>query len=222
MSITCRDIARRALRKLSRIPAGQDVGGSDAVDALETLQAIYMEFAGNGLFGRLNDVVVTQDTYIPREQDRVNCQNPDGVAITLPVLIDPKNYTNFPYQNFGSSWDGLGFGYDYGFGSALCYPRPPLDGACIAIVDLYSDTHQTWVYDSGTARWIELEKLNLTDAAPLASRYSDGIACILASRLAPEYAIPVPTEVSSGAARGIYAMGRRNDGQHVTTRTRYF
>lgn len=227
MAVTCRDIIRRALRKLSRVAAGADVSGTDAVDALETLQAIYMELAGNGLFGKLLDVVVTTGTYIPREQDRVNCQNPSGVTVTLPDLIDPKNYTTYPdgypanYVDFWSA-EQQSCGYDYGFGIFPLYPRPPRDGACIAIVDLYSNTSKTWVYDSNTARWVQLEALNLTDGAPLAGRYSDGIACLLASRIAPEYAMAVPAEVAAGASRGIYAMTHRNDAIHQPTRAEYF
>jgi hypothetical protein len=114
MAITCRDIVGRALRKLSRIAAGAEPDGNDLTDAMETLQAIYREAVGLGVFGKMYEVVVTDATYTAAPQDRVIGNRVGGIAITLPILVDPS-----------SCRVGAGY-YDYEFRD---YPVPSLGAA---------------------------------------------------------------------------------------------
>lgn len=223
MSVTCRDIVRRALRKLSRVAAGQDVAGDDLVDGLETLQALYLEFVGLGVFGRMWDVVATADfTVLP--QMRVLSNNESGIAVTLPQIIDPNAYSFYPQYGYPFfPWGCWADGYDYGFGwNTTLSPRPPWDGACVEINDAFSPTSQTWIYQSACANWIMLEKLNPSDVAPLAAKYSDGIASLLAQRISPEYGMQTPQEVASAASRCLYALTHRYDKPRRPVATEYF
>lgn len=215
--VTCRDIVRRALRKLSRVAAGTEVTGDDLNDSLETLQAIYLELQGQGVFGRLYDVVVTDAIYTAFPQQRIMANRMGGVAITLPTLVDPAAYP-------GGAWWFLGSGYyDYQFRDYYCgtTPLPPHDGACIQTTDQFSNDQETWVYEASTARWIRLDGLNAGDAAPL-GRFSEALASMLAQRIASEYGGSVPPAVDKAAALGIHAITHRNDGAHAPVYAEYF
>jgi hypothetical protein len=216
-AITCRDIVRRALRKLSLVAAGMEPTGNEMNDGLETLQAIYLELAGMGVFGKLYDVVVTDATYTAFPQQRILCNRLGGVAITLPALVDPSAWP-------GGAWWYLGRGcYDYQFRDYYCgtTPLPPHDGTCIEINSLFDGSQQLWIYESNTARWIDLRDLNVADSAPLA-KYSDGLAAMLAIRVAPEYGVSAPQEVQGVANVARYAMSQRNDGPRAPVRAEYF
>lgn len=224
MTVTCRDIVRRALRKLSRVAAGQEPDANDMADAMETLQAWYLELVGLGLFGKLYDVTVTGPTFTAYPQMRVIANDEDGVVVTLPTLIDPSAYYATCYLYPWYSWFPFdGVAYDYGFsGFPSNVLRPPRDGSCIEIHDLFSVTNQTWIFEGAEARWIQLQDLNPSDTAPLGAKYSEGIASILAVRLADEYSVPASQTMQGLANRAMYALGHRYDGQQAPTRAEYF
>lgn len=184
MALLCRDIVRRALRKLSLVAGGKEPSGNEANDAIETLRAIYLEMVGSGVFGQFKDVVVTDTAYTAREQDRILCKRDEGVTVTLPELVICDSRS-------GS--------------------RAPKDRAGVMVTDLYSDVSQTWIYDAQVGRWSKLEELGLNDVAPLAARHSEALACILACRIAPEYAIEASQQVAVGAVRGLYAITHHYD-----------
>ena len=221
MAVTCRDIVRRALRKLSVIASGEEPSGNDANDALETLKALYMELLGMGVFGRMNDVVVTDATYTASQQDRVLCKNETGVTVSLPECASADISCN---PNPSSRWTVQSTSLGGGFWGPLTGPtnRPPRDGSAIVITDFYSDLSQSWIYDGQIGRWLRLEGLALSDTAPLAARYSEALACILASRIAPEYGAEASQQVAVGAVRGIYAITHRYDRASEPVSTEYF
>jgi hypothetical protein len=59
--------------------------------------------------------------------------------------------------------------------------------AVITIANTYDAEVESHIYDASTAAWIGLNDLQLSDAAPLATRGADGLSCLLAVRLQPEY-----------------------------------
>lgn len=212
MTTTCRDLVRRALRKLSRIAAGMEPDGDQLDDAMETLQTIHMELVGLGVFGKLYDVVVSDATYAAMPQQNVFCNRVGGVTVTLPTLVQP-------------SWWGLGWGcWDYEFRAWYCgsTPKPPHDGALIRTTDQFSNDSETWVYNAATARWVRLDCLKPTDPAPLGLRYDETIASILAARISPEYGMTTPPQVARDASVGLYALTHRMDGIRAPVYTEYF
>ena len=113
--------------------------------------------------------------------------NPAPVpVITLPTLTSE-----------GWEPNGCPCIYDYGF--IRCNPWL-LDMSAITISNTYNALLEQYIYDAATARWIELHDLELSDPAPLATRGADGLSCVLAVRLAPEYSDrPVSPIVVRGA-----------------------
>jgi hypothetical protein len=206
MSVTCRDIARRALRKLSRVAAGAEPDGDDLNDAIDVLQGLYTGWASSGAFGELYDVVATTTPFLASPQQRVNCRRVGGVTVTLPDLIDPAILCP-PCGD-----------YDYGFRSYYCgsAPLPPHDGACIQVNDAFSDTSETWLYNSKNARWVKLEDLTANSEAPLGNRYTNGLAAALAEEFASEFGMQVPPKVANTAALFLYALTHRYDSTRST------
>gem|GEM_PF-6691738 len=151
---------------------------------METLRAIYLEMVGSGVFGAFRDAVVTDATYTAKEQDRILCKREEGVTVTLPEWVTCERQTA---------------------------PRAPRDRAGVIVTDLYSDASQTWIYDAQIGRWSKLEDLGLNDAAPLGARHSEALVCVLACRVAPDYAVEASQQVAVGAVRGMYAITHHYD-----------
>jgi hypothetical protein len=82
---TCRDIIREALRDLGAISGTREPTANEAADGMAKLQSIYSTMAHSGVFGRMNDVVVSVLPYAAKEQDRV-LQTVAG-TVTLPVTV---------------------------------------------------------------------------------------------------------------------------------------
>lgn len=215
MSITCRDLTKRSLRKLFVLASGREPTGSQAQDALDALLSLYKEFVGQGVFGRLNPVIITASTYTARENERVVCNNATGVTVTLPDTITLNLLRESPYY---VSYDDLGStasGYDYGRGYPTeIIPRPPRDGSVITVTDMFSNLDLTWIYDGPPARWISIDSLGLSDNAPLTGRYANGLAAILAIRLASEWAVTPSALVVSEANLGRSQLSARYDRQY--------
>lgn len=225
MTATCRDIVRKALRRLSRIAAGQQPTGADLNDGMDALQGLYSEVVGLGAFGKLYDVVLDSNvpTYTAYEQQRIVCQNPAGISVTLPTILTlPPPWWTYN-QGISPSWGCYGYcGPDYSFGWWCDYPRPPRDKACVVINDEYSDTNQVWLYNANLARWEELTDINPGDRAPMADRNSEGLANALAVRLSSEYGVQVPPAVARGEQLFMYAITHNYDSERTPTRVNYF
>lgn len=221
---TCRDLIKRSLRKLGAIAAGQEPTADMATDALVSLQSLYLELIGQGVFGRQFDITITDATYTANEQERILCDNLSGVTITLPDQITAPPW----WCGYGDGyWSGYGgwWGPDYGVGwlSNCVYPRPPRDGALVTLTDLLSDFSQNYIYDSQIGRWTLIQGLTLNSDAPFYARYQEGIACKLAEILSPEYpALPLNPQVLKGANQFNSAISHRWDAPRTAVAVPFF
>lgn len=219
---TCRDIIKRAFRKLGVIAAGADPSSDQMIDAQADLVSLFMSWVGLGMFGRTNDTLVLEATYTAREQDRIMSQDILGSTITLPYQITNAYDPDWP---FGWWWWSGSSAYGYGWWGewwGQTQPRPPRDGALVVITDLYSDFRETFVYDGQIGRWVSISGPGLSDECPFSTRYADGIACSLALILAPEYGQQPQPSIVKGAQEAVYAMGHRYDRAYRPLATVYF
>lgn len=158
---TCRDIINSAMRKLRLIAPGEDATGDEAADGLIALQAMYLSWVGQGLFGRLTDVL-TEENYEANEWERV--RKDAAATVTLPATVsDP-------------------FTGDV---------RAPHDLALIEVLYPTDSTRQVSLYDANLGDWIRLDSLTLGSGAPLAGRGEHGLACALATYWADEFGAEV-------------------------------
>jgi hypothetical protein len=85
--------------------------------------------------------------------------------------------------------------------------RSPKDRAVVVVAGATPVTH---LYDADLASWVSIRALTLTSEAPLSSRYSEGLAAMLALFVADEYAAQ-PSQITADAARrGKRAMTRKD------------
>lgn len=86
MPVTCGQIVERALRRLGVLAAGEAVSAGDLAVGLEALQEI-MDGWRAGLFGRLRDVLATDDITAV-SFDRIIGNDAGGITVTLPTTQD--------------------------------------------------------------------------------------------------------------------------------------
>jgi hypothetical protein len=195
------------MRKIGVLATGAEPQPSEAQEALDLLRQMYLEFVGAGTFGRQADVFVPAGSadFTARENRRYTVENIRDIAITLPEMVNDTWCRWTP--PYGDLWRPPVVDTE-----PASDDRPPLDGALVTAGDLSSETTRTFVYDAALARWVSLQDLELTDQAPLSTRYAEGLMCELALRLAAEYEAEPSVTVVRGAAQGRSAMVNRFDG----------
>lgn len=156
---TCRDIITSAMRKLRQLPSGDSASADEADDGLTALQAMYLSWVGQGLFGRLTDVI-KDAAYTAEEWERV--RKDAAVTITIPDTITDD---------------------------ATGDERAPYDLALIEVIYPTDGTRQISLYDANLGVWVRLDSLTLDSDAPLSGRGEHGLACALATYWADEFGI---------------------------------
>lgn len=191
---TCRDIIRSALKKLGIIRAGGQPKASDADDALLSLASFYMECITQGTFGRVFNVQMSQaGTVTAGGNQHFNILTEDVVTVDLPASL-PAN-----------CWDNWRPCRDYGWGLNIPVAADenvvvPRDKSVVMVTSQYDATvRATYIYDSTVQQWLRIDTLDLNSEAPLSARSPDGLAAVLAMRIADEYGTP-PTSLTVQAA----------------------
>lgn len=83
--------------------------------------------------------------------------------------------------------------------------RSPKDRSIVVVAGATPVTH---LYDADLASWVEIRALTLTDEAPLSSRFSEGLAAMVAVMSASDYGVPVSPMTADTARRGKRALTR--------------
>ena len=210
---TCNDIVRVAMGRLRQIRAGATPAGIEAEDGMLALQSLYDVWVADGLFGRLNDVLVTA-SYTANEQDRI--VNDVGATITLPLTIQPNTTTYAPV------WPQDSGTHDYGFASSL--PRPPRDLAMVEEITTAagSTVMARYLYERVQRSWVQINGLLLTDNAPLAMRGMLGLSACLDEQLADSYGAQVSQATSRDATAFKWGLSAHYDSTRVAGRSDYF
>lgn len=153
----CRDLIVKSARKLGLIRAGGTMSDADAADFLASLESQYAEWITQGAFGPIRPVIQTTDATAGLNQ-HLNNIGDTPLTVTLPTSVS-----------------------DWWIDSIV-----PYDCSVVQVTSLQPD-RQTYIYDGTVQRWMQIGTLTLEDEAPLSARGSDGLASILAVRLADEY-----------------------------------
>jgi len=80
---TCREVITSAYRKPNLRGRGEALEAAEADDGLTTLQSLYLEMVTLGAFGRLTDVIATEN-YTAGENERIR---KGSYTVTLPATI---------------------------------------------------------------------------------------------------------------------------------------
>jgi hypothetical protein len=204
------------MRKIGVLASGQTPSAPEAADALEALRLMYEEMVGNGVFGRQADVAVPDGTanFTARENRRYTVEDLANVTITLPTFIEDRWWLwQWPWE-----WGPMPIADQEPYTGV----RPPLDRNVVRVADLASTQRRLFVYDSAIARWVSLLDLDLTDEAPLSTRYGAGLQAILGVKLSSEYGVDVPAATGLEAGRCQSALAMRLDGPATIVPGTYF
>lgn len=195
MTETVREVCTSALRKARQVRVGGTPAAEETEAAKATLQSIYHEAIGKGWFGRLTDVSLTDSTaYEAKENERIFNNTPldEDITITLPETIDD---------------DVTG------------QTRPPRDYSLVVVV---GDTERAFLFSSRLGAWQDLTALTLNTAAPLADRSFDGLASLLALRIAGDYGADVSAATTVAAANFLSLITHKADRERAETAVDYF
>lgn len=153
----CLQIITTALRRIGVLGAGQLPDEDQVTDHLETLKALYFRAINDGTFGRLSEVITLENV------EHHASPMTRIAALDPSIIVLPETITCGGHETV------------------------PVDGSVIVIVHRTTRQTQTYIYDSGSHDWTQIDHLQPTDAAPLAYRDSIGLACLLATELSEEY-----------------------------------
>jgi hypothetical protein len=162
---SCREVIERAERWLLGIVPGDQLQVDEITDGLAVLQDLVLEFPGLDVGGPWTDVDVTAD-YTVGEDERVRVQDGYEVDITYPNTVPA--YTGAKEYFDADSWTG-----DY---------RPPRDGSRAMIVA--EGITELRIYCADAGAWRTATDLTKDSAVPLPASCHNGLAAMLAERLA--------------------------------------
>ena len=184
---TIRDVVTLALKKLGVIRGGGVPSSQDASDALASLSSFYNELIENGTCGRVWSVPIEQAFEgVAGSNQHINVLTDDAVSIEIPAVM-PSDWCG--------SWRP---NRDYGWGLNIPHPASgnnvPDDLTVVRITDQFGPARATYLYDAPIQRWMRIDDLSIMDAntvlnreAPLSARSPDGLASLLAYRVADQF-----------------------------------
>lgn len=155
--MNCLEIIRIALRRIGVLGAGQLPDEIELADHLATLKSVYLRLINDGSFGRLADVMTLEGAE-HNAAPMTRVKATDPSTVILPETIEECGRKTVPH-----------------------------DGSVIVVVHRETRQTATYIYDSSTHDWVQIDYLQPTDDAPLSYRDPIGLACLLAVELAGEY-----------------------------------
>ncbi len=180
--MNCRLVCNGALRKLGILAAGREARPVDLNDTFDALKGLYKQLITNGAFGRLVDVIPTED-YTAFENERIFRNTEDVVSITLPeTLLNWEYwggwwiYGRYPYEPVPPATNATNLDV-----------RTPRDCAVVSIIDKFSELDADFIYDGQRKQWTGISSLTLDADAPLSNRDPQGLQSLLALQIADEY-----------------------------------
>lgn len=177
---TCREIIKRAMRRLQLVASGREPKAAEATDGLTALQDLYTTLIAAGSLGSLSPLEISAD-YTALEWQRITNTSGSPVTITLPESIEDG--------------DAEG-GY-----------RAPRDRAVVLIAGA---SPATWIYDAGLGAWVQIEALTLNSEAPLSTYMAGGLSAQLAVYIADEYGQQAPVATALAARSFMTAITGRH------------
>lgn len=214
---TCRQITNLALRKMGRLGAGREARTTDAADALEALQSMYVSWIGSGASGRLEDITPTGTSYVARGNERIWRQDSTTLDVTLPELVNYDAYCDYGRERVG--YYGTVVTIETIGGETVVtveaaqpiaqYAVTPRDMSAVVISDAVGGLTSSWLYDAHIKKWEQIDQLQLDDEAPRSTADREGLSALLAMELADSYGVDILPGTQRQAARYSVAMTAR-------------
>lgn len=201
MAALCRDIIRRAERWLLAQGAGDDTQAAEIIEGMEVLQDLILEFPGLNVGGPWTDVDVTDD-YTVGEDERVRVQDGYTVTITYPNTVPDRVSAYALTAAEVLAWTGT--------------TRAPRDGSRAMIVA--EGVTELRIYCADVGEWRSCYNLTKDSDVPFSASCHNGLAAMLAERLALGKQSPDGRPVAPAPA--VIDMARRGASQIKALLTR--
>lgn len=201
MASLCRDIIGRAERWLLAHGAGDYTAAAELIEGMAVLQDLILEFPGLNVGGPWTEVDVTAD-YEVGEDERVRVQDGYTVSITYPNTVPDRvsAYALTPSERL--AWTGA--------------TRAPRDGSRAMVVA--QGVTELRIYCADVGEWRSCYNLTADSSVPLPASCHNGLAAMLAERLALGKQSPDGRPVSPAPA--VIDMARRGASQIKALLTR--
>lgn len=174
---TLRTIGRDALSMLA-VQGRGPLKTEDGELVLRVAQSFLLSLPGRMISGRLTQVRISA-AYTAGEDEQLYNADPedDQIVVTQPEAIEDADSE---------------YADDDGY-------RPVRNGAVSRVA---GPVPRTFVYVAYLGSWKELSNLTLNSENPLGPDHDEGLAALLAVRLAPHFRVSTPAEVVALAERG--------------------
>lgn len=199
MASLCRDIIGRAERWLLAHGAADYTAAAELAEGMAVLQDLLLELPGLDVGGPWIDSDVTADATMV-EDGRIRVQDGYTVSITWPNTV--PDWTGAPEY-----FDLTSFTGDY---------RAPRDGSRGQVI--YDGGYLLKIYCADAGEWRQVNSLTADSSVPLPASCHNGLAAMLAERLALGKQSPDGRPVSPAPA--VIDMARRGASQIKALLTR--
>ena len=190
---TVRATVTRAMRKLRLVASGDEPTAAELADGVAVVQGIFDAWAAGGMFGRLDRQLGNASAYEPVVLLWESL--PGDTSVELPVrLRDPET------------------------GDTV----PPADLSYIEVVDETTGVRKAYLWDARKAAWGRVDALTADSAMPLSGRSAEGLAAVVATRLAEEFGQSPGPWLVREAGGFLQAMATRYGETRETTQADYF
>ena len=197
--VTVRQTITRALRKLRVIASGEEPTAAEAADGLAVVQGMVDAWASGGMFGRLTEYFgdasgIKFGTEATAWQVLESTPVPGDVTVTLPTRV------RWP--------DGD--------------EAPPPHMTLYEIVDDTGGTLKRFAWDARMGRYVLLHALTLDSPMPLATAGAEGMAALVATKLAEEFGAEIGPALVREAAHFKFNLSARYGDKRLEGQAVYF
>lgn len=200
MSLTVRDVIKRAMRMTGNLSSGNEPSADDATDALIALNSMKRAMFGTFIGPRMSPVFAPL-TFAQAENGG-EYQIPPGNGFVLVAPLNPRSGSRFGVVDVG-----------LGFGTNTCIIQRNgrlIEGAVVNIVLETAGDNRRWWFRGDTGNWVrEADYAGPDDVIDFPDALAAYLPNMLAVAMAAEFDAELRPDIVAGAVEGRAAFARQ-------------
>jgi hypothetical protein len=198
MSLTCRDIIKRAARMNGAIATGDDPEADELADAFVALNTMTRALHGDVIGPRLTSLSMAATM---QAENAGLYQAALAAAATLTAPLKPRNGSRFGIVDVNANFST--------YNATIARNNQLLEGAAANIALATNGSQRVWFFDADTGNWVREADLSSVDVSP---PYPDRLLAFLPAMLAvfvgPEIGGEIRPDVVSAASLGMQSFAK--------------
>lgn len=198
MSLTGRDVIKRAARMNGAIASGDDPNADELADAFMALNTMARALHGDVIGPRLSPQSMTGAT---QAENGGLYQAALTAAVTLTAPLRPRNGSRFGIVDVSANF--------VTYNATIARNSQLLEGAASNLTLSTNGAQRVWFFDSDTGNWVREADLASVDTVP---PYPDRLLAFLPAMLAvfvgPEGGVEIRPDVVATAQLGMQSFAR--------------